>query len=128
MEWVSSNLSRLGNKLCTVCLLSVSSHTADCLDLPSLMNGMIMYSGGPTGIRFIGSGATYTCNPGYTLIGGTTRVCVSGRIWSGSPPTCQSKLLYSLCFINTCVSTFGTIHVCVNPMKIVSIKFLVDIA
>ena len=70
----------------------IVSHTVNCPDLPSLTNGMIMYSGGSTNSRPIDSSATHSCNTGYTLIGGTTtRVCVSGGIWSGSPPTCQGK-------------------------------------
>ncbi len=65
--------------------------TGICFDLPSLTNGMISYLGaGFTNNRCIFSGATYSCNPGFTLTGGdTTRTCVSGRIWSGSPPTCK---------------------------------------
>ncbi|XP_064386164.1 uncharacterized protein LOC135334777 [Halichondria panicea] len=58
----------------------------NCPDLPTLINGMIMYSAGS---RF-DSGATYSCNTGYTLTGGdAVRICVSGGSWSGSPPTCQ---------------------------------------
>ncbi len=84
------------NELCTVCLLIVS-HTANCPDLPSLTNGMIMYSAGSTNNRPFGSSAVHSCNTGYTLTGGTftggtTRVCVTGRIWDGSPPTCQGEL------------------------------------
>ena len=81
------------NELCTLCLLSVFSYTADCPDLPSLINGMIMYNTGSPDNRPINAGAIYTCNTGYTLTGGdTTRTCVSGGIWSGVPPTCQSEL------------------------------------
>ncbi|XP_064386106.1 protein lev-9-like [Halichondria panicea] len=62
----------------------------DCPDLPSLINGMIMYNTGSPDNRPINAGAIYTCNTGYTLTGGdTTRTCVSGGIWSGVPPTCQ---------------------------------------
>ncbi|XP_064386156.1 uncharacterized protein LOC135334774 isoform X2 [Halichondria panicea] len=61
-----------------------------CFSLPPLTNGVITYSGGPTGISSDGSGATYSCNPGFTLNGGTTtRTCGSDGVWSGSEPTCQ---------------------------------------
>ncbi|XP_064386386.1 CUB and sushi domain-containing protein 3-like isoform X2 [Halichondria panicea] len=66
----------------------------NCPELPSLANGMIMYSAGSTNnIPFL-SNAVYSCNTGYTLTGGTlnggtTRVCVGGGSWNGSPPTCQ---------------------------------------
>ncbi|XP_064386393.1 CUB and sushi domain-containing protein 3-like [Halichondria panicea] len=67
----------------------------NCPDLPSLANGMIMYSAGSTNNRPVGSSATYSCNHGYTLTVSTTRVCVTERIWSGSPPTCQGELCNS---------------------------------
>ncbi len=86
---------RKWNELCTVCLLSVYivSHTANCPDLPSLTNGMIMYSAGSTNNRSFSSSAVHSCNTGYTLTGGTTRVCVSGGSWDGSAPTCQCKCM-----------------------------------
>ena len=61
-----------------------------CSDLPSLTNGDIDYGGGSTNSRSVDTVATYTCDTGYTLTGGSTRTCVSGG-WSGSAPTCQSK-------------------------------------
>ncbi len=74
----------------------VISHTVNCPDLPSLTNGMIMYSAGSTNNRPFISSATYSCNTGYTLTGGTftidtRRVCVSRGMWDGSPPTCQGE-------------------------------------
>ncbi len=63
-----------------------------CSDLPLLTNGDIDYGGaGSTDIRPVGTVATYTCNPGYTLNGVTTRTCGSGGVWSGSAPVCQRK-------------------------------------
>ncbi|XP_064386396.1 P-selectin-like [Halichondria panicea] len=50
---------------------------------------MIMYSAGSPGNRPFSSSVTYTCNPGYTLNGGTIRVCVSDGVWSGLAPVCQ---------------------------------------
>ncbi|XP_064386377.1 sushi, von Willebrand factor type A, EGF and pentraxin domain-containing protein 1-like isoform X2 [Halichondria panicea] len=66
----------------------------NCPDLPSLTNGMIMYSAGSTDNRPFLSSAVHSCNTGYTITGGTlnggtTRVCVTGGNWDGSPPTCQ---------------------------------------
>ena len=82
------------NGLCIHCLFveCIVSHTANCPDLPLLINGMIMYSDGSTNNRPFLSSAVHSCNPGYTLTGGdTTRVCVSGGNWFGSPPTCQQR-------------------------------------
>ncbi|XP_064386168.1 uncharacterized protein LOC135334780 isoform X2 [Halichondria panicea] len=66
----------------------------NCPDLLPLMNGMIMHNGGSTNNRPFLSSAAHSCNPGYnltggTFFGGTTRICVGGGIWNGSPPTCQ---------------------------------------
>ncbi len=78
-----------------------------CSDLPSLTNGMIMYSAGSPDNRPFSSSAVYSCNTGYTLTGGTTtRVCVSGGRWDGSPQTCQGE------FCNSC-------NTHVNQMKVV---------
>ena len=80
----------------------IVSHTANCRDLPSLTNGMIMYSDGSTGNRPFISSAVHSCNTGYTLTGGTTsRTCVSGGSWTGSPPTCQGELCNS-CTVCVC--------------------------
>ncbi len=83
------------NGLCTVFVVveCIISHTVNCPDLPLLTNGMIMYSVESTNSRPLGSSAVHSCNPGYTLTGGTltvgtTRFCATGGVWDGSPPTC----------------------------------------
>ncbi len=62
-----------------------------CSDLILLTNGDIVYTAGSTNSRPVDTVATYTCNTGYTLNGGTTRTCESDGVWSGSTPTCQRK-------------------------------------
>ena len=63
-----------------------------CSDLPSLTNGNIDYGGaGSPDSRPVDTVATYTCNPGYTLNGGTNRTCGSDGVWSGSALTCQRE-------------------------------------
>ncbi len=67
-----------------------------CSDLPSPTNGDINYGGGDgsTGSRPVDTVATYTCNTGYTLNGGSTRTCESGGsggVWSGSAPVCERE-------------------------------------
>ncbi len=40
----------------------------------------------------VGSTATYSCNPGYSLVGASTRSCESQRsVWSGNTPSCQGN-------------------------------------
>ncbi len=63
--------------------------TVVCLSLPPPTNGVISYSDSTLGLNTV---ATYTCATGYTLTRGTTRVCVTGGNWTGSPPTCQGEL------------------------------------
>ncbi len=63
-----------------------------CSDLIAPTNGMIGYNNmGTASQRPVNTMATYTCNPGYTLNGGSTRTCGSDGVWSGSTPTCQRK-------------------------------------
>ncbi len=62
-----------------------------CSDLSSPTYGDIDYGGGSTNSRPVDTVATYTCNTGYTLIGGSTRTCGSDGVWSGFPPFCQRK-------------------------------------
>ena len=69
-----------------------------CLDLTVQANGMISYNIGTASQRPVGTVATYTCDTGYTLIGGTTRTCVNGGVWSGSVPTCQRK--WNICTVH----------------------------
>ena len=35
----------------------------------------------------------YSCDPGYTLVGDSTRICQATGNWSGRAPTCQCMLL-----------------------------------
>ncbi|XP_064386387.1 sushi, von Willebrand factor type A, EGF and pentraxin domain-containing protein 1-like [Halichondria panicea] len=65
-----------------------------CSDLPPLMNGSITYTDGLADTSPVNTLATYTCDNGYTLIGGSVRVCQNDRTWSGSPPTCQLPPVY----------------------------------
>ncbi len=62
-----------------------------CFDLPPLMNGGITYTGGLADSRPVNTIATYTCDNGYTLTGGSFRACQNFRTWSGTAPTCQGE-------------------------------------
>ncbi len=58
-----------------------------CPELPPLPNGMIVYNNMLP--PFIGSTATYTCVPGFELVGGAVRVCQDDNTFNGSAPTCR---------------------------------------
>ena len=61
----------------------------DCDALTNPANGQVSHT---AGTRF-GETATYSCDPGYTLVGGSTRICQATGNWSGRAPTCQCMLL-----------------------------------
>ena len=61
----------------------------DCGSLSNLTNGQVSHTAGTT----FGQTANYTCDAGYSLVGGTTRTCQTTGTWSGSAPTCQGMLL-----------------------------------
>ena len=65
------------------------SPAAVCGMLTGPTNGHVNLTG-----TTLGQTATYTCNTGYNLVGGSTRVCQATGAWSGSAPTCSSKSNY----------------------------------
>ena len=74
----------------------------DCGTLNNPANGQVGQTAGTT----FGQTATYTCNPGYNLVGDSSRTCQATGVWSGSIPTCQCMLLPNLC---AHVQAFGSI-------------------
>ena len=66
----------------------------DCGALINPANGLVSHSG-----TTFGQAATYSCNTGYNLVGNNTRTCQATRMWTGSVPTCQGRLLvhHNLC-------------------------------
>ena len=71
-----------------------------CSDLPELTTGVITYTPPrdvsaalPAGERYTGTIATYSCSPGYQLMGGSSlRACGPNGTWNGTEPHCESKL------------------------------------
>ncbi len=65
----------------------------NCGALPNPTSGQVSTPSGTTFMRT----ATYTCNPGYTLLGGSmTRTCQANVLWSGAAPTCDGQLKYRI--------------------------------
>ncbi len=75
---------------CCVLLLIYLLTAVDCGDLPDPANGMVVTSSGTT----FTNTATYTCNPGYVLVGDATRTCQSTGVWNSTAPTCEGKLVH----------------------------------
>ena len=63
----------------------------DCGNLTNPANGRVNHTAG----TMFGQTATYNCNTGFILVGGSSaiRTCQATGMWSGSGPTCQSRLL-----------------------------------
>ena len=64
-----------------------------CGTLTNPVNGQVSHTAGTT----FGQTATYSCSTGFNLVGDNTRTCQATRVWSGSAPTCQGRLLPSTC-------------------------------
>ena len=69
------------------CILSLTA--VDCGSLTNPANGQVSHT---AGTKF-GEIAIYSCEPGYNLVGDSTRTCQATGEWSGSEPTCQGVLL-----------------------------------
>ena len=54
----------------------------DCGNLTNPANGQVIHTAGTT----YGQRATYSCNTGYNLVGGTTRTGQATGVWVGSAP------------------------------------------
>ncbi|KAI8510944.1 hypothetical protein Bbelb_118600 [Branchiostoma belcheri] len=58
-----------------------------CHVLTAPVNGALS----PTGRRQYQDVVTFTCNPGYSLVGTASLTCLLNGTWSASPPTCNPK-------------------------------------
>ena len=59
----------------------------DCGTLNDPANGRVSHTAGTT----FEQTATYSCNTGYNLVGGSTRTCQASGAWSGNAPTCEGR-------------------------------------
>ena len=76
--------------------------TAICTSLTSPTNGFISYGPDTSAPFDLGTTATYGCNPGYGLSGGSaTRTCTGANSWSGSAPVCLGTIIWCSCRPNT---------------------------
>ena len=60
----------------------------ECVNLPNPRFGRVVLTGST-----VGSTAKYSCLPGYTLVGTSTRTCQTSGQWSGVAPVCIRKQL-----------------------------------
>lgn len=62
----------------------------DCPPLPMIPNGH--HTGENAGPIASGSSVTYSCEPGYLLVGDKTIDCLSSGEWSADTPKCKGTL------------------------------------
>ncbi len=72
-----------------IILIAANVTALACTGLMDLVNGDITYDIDTINNRPVDTVATYTCDTGYTLNGGSTRTCGSDGVWSGSSPKCE---------------------------------------
>ena len=84
-----------------VFVIIIVIYTELCEDIiPEIINGAIFYTPPrnvsatlPPGQRYTGTIATYSCSPGYQLVGGSLlRVCGLGGNWSGMQTFCGNLI------------------------------------
>ena len=66
----------------------------DCGALENPANGIVNHTA-----RTFGKAANYSCNPGYNLMGDSTRVCQATGMWSGIAPNCQRMFVIPLHYV-----------------------------
>ena len=67
--------------------LSVAGGTT-CTRLSSPPGGAVTFSSSSLSSGTI---ATYSCDSGYSLVGSSSRICLSSGSWNGSQPYCQRQ-------------------------------------
>lgn len=66
-----------------LCCSAAYSLYSDCKELQRITNGAVSI----TGLTY-GSVATYSCIPGYALVGEQNRTCTAAGMWSKAEPRC----------------------------------------
>ena len=91
---------------CVTDLLLCPFIVIDCGEPMTITNGRVLYS-----TTFKDSLANYTCNDGYTLVGGDSQIrCTGYGKWVGQVPDCAGK--YTILLIQcTCTLLYVHIHV-----------------
>ena len=74
----------------------------------SLTNGMVVYAADNSPPFSLGTVATHTCNPGFSLVGVVSRTCVDDDqadivgLWCGTASSCEGNATHDLCLSVTC--------------------------
>ena len=101
-----SIILRVHSWVAFVSYLSAYSHpycsAALCPDPVDIDNGMVTFTGNSAGDT-----ATYSCDPGFELIGGATTTCTlvdaNLAVFSPQPPFCSREYCMNLTRVATCL-------------------------
>ncbi|XP_064398669.1 sushi, von Willebrand factor type A, EGF and pentraxin domain-containing protein 1-like isoform X2 [Halichondria panicea] len=93
----STNVETLEYKFRELNATDIDQRALSCEGLSPPTNGGVNVQAGPNSLTYgLGSVATYSCDPGYALVGQRTRTCqdnnggtVTMGTWSGALPLCQ---------------------------------------
>ncbi len=117
------------NLLCKIFMVFMASNLAiytyimlaaavQCGDLSTISDGSISYTPPcqvspslPDGKRYVGTIATYSCSPGYQLVGGSVRACGPDGTWNETVPTCGMQVYnFYIIMCLTCISYNSLYH------------------
>ena len=84
-----------------------------CHNLSDVSNGFITYTPPrqvspilPSGQRYRGTVATYSCSPGYQLVGGSSlRACGPDGTWNGTELSCGKQYLSDVLYTHSLYHT-----------------------
>ena len=113
---VLSILALMATITCFIVIFEQPREALTCEGLTPPNNGEISVTSGANSLRYgLGSVATYSCDPGYGLVGQTTRTCedinggtVTTGTWSGTAPHCQGSYSYNIFKDRNCGNSFLT--------------------
>ena len=104
---IGSCVSKSNQWVASVIHLFPFSSAIKCPSL-SLTDGMVTYAADATPDFAIGTVATHTCSPGFSLVGVMTRTCMDDDqadivgVWSGAASSCEGNETHNLCLFVTC--------------------------
>ena len=90
MEWITTCLQQsvpYTAWLLYIFLMSYFNTVVDCGSLSNINNGQVNTSSGTTYKQT----ATYSCGPGYNIVGFPSRTCQANGTWSLTAPVCECE-------------------------------------
>lgn len=96
----------------------LSSTAIRCQRLGNPTNGRVLLTD-----TSVGSVATYTCFPGFRLVGNQRRTCQTNGQWTGSTPTCSGKAMLTVMIAYTSKHLFVSNNAFLSPIDTKHVHF-----